>query len=69
MGSRLTDVMVNFIVRSVVGMCIIFLLNEFLAERGYEVMVGINALSFLTSGILGVPGIGLLYGISFYQIL
>ncbi|SHK02397.1 pro-sigmaK processing inhibitor BofA family protein [Hespellia stercorisuis] len=66
---RVTELAVNFIVRSIVGMGIIFLLNEFLKTRGMDVMVGLNAASFLTSGTLGIPGVGLLYGIALYKIL
>lgn len=62
-------IIVNFLVRAIVGMCMIFFVNEFLSSRGIDIMVGMNSFSFLTSGTLGFPGVALLYGISFYQIL
>ena len=34
-----------------------------------SINVGLNPVSFLTSGTLGIPGVCLLYGITFYQIL
>ena len=34
-----------------------------------SINVGLNPVSFLTSGTLGIPGVGLLYGIVCYQIL
>lgn len=64
-----TPFLINFIVRAVLGMGIIFFVNQFLDYRNIPVSVGLNLVSFLTSGILGVPGVCMLYGIMFYQIL
>ena len=36
---------------------------------GFTSVVGINAVSILTTGILGIPGIVMLYGLSIYEIL
>lgn len=44
----------------------IFFVNEFLGAQGISVQVGLNPWTVLTSGILGTPGVALLYGISFY---
>lgn len=62
-----THLVVNFIVRAILGMGIIYFVNEFLAYRDITVAVGMNGVSFLTSGVLGLPGVALLYGILFYQ--
>jgi len=51
------------------GMGLIFFANQFLDYRNIPVSVGLNLLSFLTSGTLGIPGVGLLYGIMFYKIM
>lgn len=59
----------NFFIRALIGMAIIFFVNYFLDSQGIEASVGMNGVSFLTSGILGVPGVALLYGIVFYNIL
>ena len=63
------ELLLNFLLRAVFGMIAIYLVNSFLQGRGLEGSVGINPLSFLTSGILGFPGVALLYGINFYFIL
>lgn len=60
---------VNFIVRSILGMGIIFFVNQFFDYRNIPVSVGMNLISFLTTGSLGIPGVCLLYGIVLYQIL
>lgn len=60
------EIMLNFLLRAVFGMIAIYLVNSFLQGRGLQASVGMNPLSFLTSGILGFPGIALLYGIRIY---
>lgn len=60
---------VHFVLRAVLGMGVILLVNYFLGDRNASVSVGLNAISVLTSGTLGIPGVALLYGILFYQIL
>ena len=60
---------VNFIVRAIVGMGLIFLANQFIDYRNIPISVGLNLITFLTSGVLGVPGVAMLYGIMFYQIM
>lgn len=60
--------LINFLIRAIVGMAMIYFANEFLASQGIDVSVGLNPLTFLTSGTMGVPGVALLYGIVFYRI-
>ena len=62
-------IIVNFLVRALIGMALIFFVNEFLSSRGINAAVGLNAVTFLTSGTRGIPGVALLYGIVFYRIL
>lgn len=52
-----TSFLINFIVRAVVGMGLIFFVNQYLEYRGISLRVGLNGISFLTSGILGVQGL------------
>lgn len=66
---RKVEWVVNFILRAVMGSVGIYCLNYFLALRQISVAVGINPLTILTSGILGFPGIAVLYGIHFFKIL
>ena len=67
MDENRSSIVVNFIVRAVVCLGVIFFTNEILASKGISVAVGLNGLSLLTSGTLGLPGVCLLYGILFYQ--
>ena len=66
---RKVEWLVNFILRAVMGTIGIYLINYLLAARQISVAVGINPLTILTSGILGFPGIAVLYGIHFFKIL
>ena len=61
MKEKRSSVIVNFIIRAVVGTAVIF----FLAMQGLSVRVGMNPVTFVTAGTLGAPGVALLYGISF----
>lgn len=63
------EIMLNFLLRAIFGLIAIYLVNSFLQGRGLQAAVGINPLSFLTSGILGFPGVALLYGIRIYFML
>jgi len=69
MNEQGANLLVNFIVRAVIGMVIIFFVNQYMDYRNLSISVGLNAITFLTSGILGIPGVALLYGIVFYQSL
>lgn len=69
MENQRPQIVVNFFVRAILGMALIFFVNEFLDMQGVAVKVGLNPITFLTSGILGIPGVALLYGITFFQIL
>lgn len=60
---------VTFIVRAILGVGVIFFANYFLKKEKIDVTVGINAVSILTSGVLGLPGVVVLYGISAIPIL
>lgn len=56
--------MKKFLIRAIVGMFLIFCINQFLTYKGISMCVGLNEISFLTSGTLGFPGVCLLYGIT-----
>ena len=68
MRSR-TDLLINFIMRAVLGTLAIYFINMFLASQGFSWHVGIGPLSIVVSGFLGLPGIGLLYGINICSML
>ena len=60
---------INFIVRAILGMGIIFFANQFFVHKEIAVEVGFNAVSFVVSGFLGLPGVAMLYGIVAIPIL
>lgn len=60
---------INFIFRSVIGTVAIFLCNGFLVSQGLSIAIGINPITVLTSGVLGFPGLVMLYGINLYKLL
>lgn len=66
---RKSEWIVNFIFRAVTGTVAIFFMNGFLVSQGISIAIGINPITVLTSGILGFPGLIMLYGINLYKIL
>lgn len=63
------EAMLNFLVRAVFGLLAVYGINFILKGQGIAGGVGINPVSFLTAGLLGLPGVALLYGVSFYLML
>lgn len=66
---RKVEWLINFVLRAVMGTVGIYAFNYLLAGRQMQVAVGINPVTVLTSGILGFPGVAVLYGIHFFKIL
>ncbi|MEG1846844.1 MAG: pro-sigmaK processing inhibitor BofA family protein [Lachnospiraceae bacterium] len=66
---RKSEVLINFILRTVFGMIGIYFINQILLYQHIEVSIGLNPLTALTSGILGLPGVAALFGIGFYRFL
>lgn len=66
---RKIEWIINFVLRAVIGTIGIYFLNNFLIVRDISVAVGINPMTVLTSGILGFPGLVVLYGINFFKVL
>lgn len=66
---RKSNPLLRFLVRGILGMAVVFVVNQCLISQGISMQVGYNAASFLTSGILGLPGVALLYGILGFQFL
>lgn len=61
--------MLNVVMRSVLGTIAIYFINIMLDFVGISLGVGINAMTILTCGILGIPGLLALYGVGIYQML
>lgn len=59
----------NLVLRSVFGVIFMYFLNWGIETLGFTVAVGINAATVLTVGILGFPGILVLYGLAVYHML
>ncbi len=66
-GNKWGNIVVNFVIRAILGMGLIYFINQYLLPGDNALNVGLNAVSFLTTGSLGIPGVCLLYGILFYQ--
>lgn len=69
MGDKIKAMAAVFFVRMVIGIGIIFFVNQYLEINHIDACVGINGISAVASGFLGLPGVGLLYGIEFYRFL
>lgn len=61
--------LLNGCLRAVVGTIAMYFINFYLGEQGIDMGIGINAVTVLTSAILGFPGVAALYGIGFYNFL
>lgn len=59
----------NFLVRAVLGVMLILFANNFLQKLGISLEIGVNAVTFLTAGSLGFPGVALLYAIEAVKFL
>jgi inhibitor of the pro-sigma K processing machinery len=63
---RRPDLIVSFGLRASIGTAGIYLIDLVLRTKGVDINVGINGVSVLTNGLLGLPGFILLYGLAFY---
>lgn len=68
MKSR-TEWLINFMLRGIMGMMMVYFLNFFLGDAMPDMRIGYNFITFLASGFLGIPGVALLYGINFYMLM
>lgn len=66
---RKIEWIINFVLRAVMGTIGIYFLNSYLLTKQISIAVGINPVTVLTSGILGFPGVVVLYGINFFKVL
>lgn len=62
------ETIINFVLRGILGMMMIYFINYFFSSRMPGMEMGYNLVTFLISGILGFPGILLLYAINLYMI-
>lgn len=59
----------QFLLRAGIGAVAILWINNILIQQGMAVFVGLNLVTLLTSGSLGIPGVALLFAISALEIL
>lgn len=57
--------LVRAFVRMISGIACIILINQILSYYHFDIIVGINLISFLTCAILGIPGAFLLLSLVF----
>ena len=60
---RKMEFVLNFLIRSLFGLVGIFFVNQLMIMEGINLEVGMNLFTLLTSGILGFPGVIMLYGV------
>lgn len=63
---RKSNAVLMFIQRGIVGFLAIAGLNVLFAALSIKLFVGVNIWTLLTSAILGIPGVCMLYCISFF---
>ena len=66
---RKAEQLLTFLFRLVTGTVMIYFINLAVASYNMEIAIGINPVTVLTSGILGFPGVLLLYGINIVHLL
>ncbi len=63
---RRPELLLDFALRACVGTAGVCLLDFVLRSQGYQFTAGVNILTVLSNGLMGLPGFILLYGISIY---
>lgn len=64
-----SHMIINIALRGISGSILIFAINCWMKMEGYPYSVGLNPVTFLTSTILGFPGVALLFGIKICSLL
>lgn len=60
------NLLANFLLRAAVGTAGLYLLNIIFINKEYNIKVGINGLTVLANGLLGLPGFLMLYALAIY---
>ena len=61
--------LLNFALRGIMGTIAIYFINMGVTFLGFNYSGWNQCSKYLTTGILGIPGIVMLYGLSIYEIL
>mgnify|MGYP003402813606 FL=1 len=67
--SKKSTIFITFLLRIILCGLIIYFANMGFEKADISVSLGFNSVTLLTSGILGFPGLLLLYGIKIYELL
>ncbi len=67
--SFMKDLVLNFLLRVVIGVISIYTCNTLLSSLGVGIYLGINLVNLLTIGILGISGFGLVFSVAAFSIL
>ena len=59
-----TDRVVDMMFRGVVGLVVIYILEQICLHQNFPVLAGVNAGTFLLTAVLGMPGFLLVFAIS-----
>ena len=59
-----TDRLVDMVFRGVVGLVVIYILEQICIYNNFPVFAGVNAATFLLTAVLGMPGFLLIFAIS-----
>lgn len=68
-AGRKVEWVVNLVLRAVLGAVGIYFVNIVLVKQQIPVMLGVNPITILTTGFLGLPGLLALYGIQIYKMI
>ncbi len=63
---RRPDLIADFALRALFGTAGISIMDFVFKSGGYDIFVGVNGVTVLTNGLLGLPGFLLLYGLAIY---
>ena len=63
------EALTTFVLRSFAGAVGICFVNEILKNQGISAVPGVNPVTVLTIGSLGISGFALIYAIVFYRLL
>lgn len=66
MKGKIKEWGISFALRGILGVLLIHFLNVCFMKYGYQTIIGINEYTVPIVAVLGVPGIGLLYGLAFF---
>ena len=63
------DLILNFLLRMVMGVIGIYTVNSLLGSLGVAIYAGINLINLLTIGMLGISGFGLVFAVAAFSVL